>query len=273
MAPFGKGNFSTMFQSSPGYSSPRKQSLPSRVFLALLKIAYHLLYNQLAFAYDAVAWIVSAGEWAAWRRCAIPFLRRGSVLEIAHGTGALSLEMAAAGISVTAIDRSPAMIRIAAARIRNRKIRREMHGNPVLVRADVMHLPFRSSSFPNAVSTFPAEFILEPQAIREIVRCLESGGRLVIIPSALPEFLAAKYFDFRSGDAAAGIRKSLGLRLQPEGLRSRIEVIRRARSRVLVVVADKPAPSDLFHSEQPAGANPDRSPLPLSDTDRTQPPY
>jgi ubiquinone/menaquinone biosynthesis C-methylase UbiE len=232
-----------MVQSPPEVPGSKKPSLPVGIFFTLLKTAYHLLYHQLAFAYDAVAWIVSLGEWPAWRRCAIPFLKPGPVLEIAHGTGWLSMEMVAAGWTVTAIDRSPAMTGIASARIRSRRPPRGNRAGPALVRADAMQLPFRASCFPNAVCTFPSEFILDPQAIREIGRCLEDGGRLVIVPSALPEFLAARYFDVRRGDSANWIRQFLELHMQPAGFQTHVDIIRRPRSRVLVVVAEKTASS------------------------------
>jgi ubiquinone/menaquinone biosynthesis C-methylase UbiE len=218
-------------------SAVRKPPLTARILLILLRTAYHLLYNELAFTYDSVAWIVSFGEWAAWRRCAIPSLRPGSVLEIGHGTATLSLEMSAAGFPVTAIDRSPAMGRIALSRRRKEQKRKGKNNLPAFVRADAQRLPFRSGSFVNAVSTFPAEFILKSTAIREIARCLSPGGRLVIIPTALPEFLAGRYL----GDAETGIAQFLGSLLQREGFQTRTEILRRARSRVLMIVADKSA--------------------------------
>src|SRR5690606_30869240 len=40
----------------------------------LVRFGFHLLYNQFAWTYDAVAFLVSAGEWHAWQRAAISAL-------------------------------------------------------------------------------------------------------------------------------------------------------------------------------------------------------
>ncbi len=66
-------------------------------FSGLMRFAFQLLYYPFSFTYDAVAWIVSAGEWADWRRCVLPYLRPGRVLDLAHGTGTLALDMAERG--------------------------------------------------------------------------------------------------------------------------------------------------------------------------------
>jgi ubiquinone/menaquinone biosynthesis C-methylase UbiE len=136
-----------------------------RIISRLLRIAYHLLYYPLAFSYDLVAWMVSGGEWADWRRSVFPFLTPGPVLEAAHGTGTLALEMAARGHAVTAFDLSPAMGRIARGK-QCAALRRSSPGircdNPFLIRANIFQLPLADETFACAVSTFPAEFILDP---------------------------------------------------------------------------------------------------------------
>ena len=59
--------------------------LMRQVYLLL----YRLLYNELAWAYDAVSWAVSLGRWDVWRRAALPYVRGDHVLEVGFGTGAL----------------------------------------------------------------------------------------------------------------------------------------------------------------------------------------
>jgi ubiquinone/menaquinone biosynthesis C-methylase UbiE len=48
------------------------------------------------------------------------------------------------------------------------------------------HLPFAGESFDTIVSTFPTEYIFDPRTLAEAKRCLSDGGRLVVLPVALP---------------------------------------------------------------------------------------
>lgn len=140
-----------------------------------LRFAFHLLYNQLAWTYDLVAWLVSFGQWEAWRRIATLFLQEGLILELGHGTGGLLADMTARDLSVVGLDLSSYMSRQAQGRLRSQGI------NPRLVRGQAQCLPFPDASFANVVATFPTEFILEPQTLTSIARVLRPGGCLVIV--------------------------------------------------------------------------------------------
>ena len=229
-----------MTLSAPETGIPAAGNPAIRIIRALFHAAFHLLYHQMAFAYDAVAWVVSAGEWADWRRCVLPRLKAGSVLEIAHGTGMLSLDLTEAGHPVTALDLSPAMSRIAARKRLHWERNRNTQSGPRLLRADTLQLPFPSAAFDNVVCTFPAEFILKRRVLTEIGRCLKPGGRFVVIPSALPEWLAAGSALFADDQSAAEIRSRLLQPILPLGFQTRMEIIRRPRSRVWIIVAEKP---------------------------------
>jgi ubiquinone/menaquinone biosynthesis C-methylase UbiE len=206
-----------------------------------LRIAFHLLYHQLAFTYDLVAWIVSAGEWADWRRCVLPYLPSGPVLEIAHGTGTLSLDMADAGDAVTAVDLSPAMGKIAAGKKRKwlkQSMRRTTDG-PSLVRADVRCLPFRGGSFASATATFPADFLFQAETIIEVHRALAPGGRWIILPAAFPEWIAKRIFRDEKPELSVPIWHAIVEPLETRGFRVRTEVVHRPRSRVMLILAEK----------------------------------
>ncbi len=223
-----------------------------KVLSTLLRFAFHLLYHQLAFTYDLVAWIVSAGEWADWRRCVLPYLLSGPVLEIAHGTGSLSLDMADRGYAVTAFDLSPAMGKIAAGKKRKWLAQKRPGSDipvelrlvrgasgPALVRSDVKQLPFREGVFSSAVATFPADFLFQKEAFREVHRALRPGGRWIILPTAYPEWLAKRLLrDEKSGFSGAVWRAIIDP-LADCGFRVRTEVVRRPRSRVLLILAEK----------------------------------
>ncbi|MGB7539568.1 MAG: class I SAM-dependent methyltransferase [Anaerolineales bacterium] len=209
---------------------------------ALLRFAFHLLYHQLAFSYDAVAWIVSAGEWADWRRCVIPYLPPGRVLEIAHGTGTLSLDMAAGGHPVTGIDLSGAMGKIARAKIlRRRRSAADIGsaGDPALVQADVQLLPFQSGVFAAATATFPADFLFQRSTFRAVHRALRPGGIWIILPTAFPEGFAKRWLPDEETISSGGIWRRLIRNMEACGFRVRMEIVRRPRSRVLLILAEK----------------------------------
>jgi ubiquinone/menaquinone biosynthesis C-methylase UbiE len=159
---------------------PRYPRNPPALPRWLIRWGFSLLYNQLAWSYDGVAWAVSLGQWQEWGRTAIPFLRGPRVLDLAHGTGNLLPALVAAGHQAVGYDLSPFM-----GRITRRKMARRGLSVP-LARGRAQRLPFRSGTFNSVVSTFPAEFILHPLTLGEIRRVLVPDGVLVVVPVALP---------------------------------------------------------------------------------------
>jgi ubiquinone/menaquinone biosynthesis C-methylase UbiE len=142
----------------------------------LVRFGFRLLYNELAFTYDWVSWIVSLGAWRCWQRSVLNYLpATGHVLEIAHGTGNLQLDLHAAGYSVTGYDLSPAMGQITQGKLHKRAF------NPQLARGMAQQLPFASKTFAAVVSTFPTDFIVQAATLREVHRILQDNGRFVIV--------------------------------------------------------------------------------------------
>jgi len=140
-----------------------------------MRLFFRLLYNEFAWTYDLVAWVVSFGQWKAWGRAAIPRLRGPRVLELAHGPGHLLVAMTRVGLGPIGLDLSPQMGKIALGRLRRAKL-----GAP-LVRGRAQEMPFRASSFDSIVSTFPAEFIFDPATLQEIVRVMKPEGQTVVV--------------------------------------------------------------------------------------------
>ncbi len=141
----------------------------------LIKLGFHLLYYQLAWSYDLVAWSVSFGQWAAWRRLALPYLQPGPTLELAYGTGAFFVDMLRAGHRPVGLDLSPYMARLAGRRLRRPNL-------PLrLSRGKAQALPFPAGHFDTVVATFPTDYMLEPATLAEVYRVLRGGGRLVIV--------------------------------------------------------------------------------------------
>lgn len=137
--------------------------------------ATELLYGPLAWAYNAVAWLVSFGYWSRWRLDALGYLQAGSVLETGFGTGALLVALAEGGFNVTGLEPSPQMLKVTDQTL-SRKcmvIKR--------VRGKTEAMPFMTDWFDNVVSTFPSNYILEEQTLREIYRVMDRNGRWVVV--------------------------------------------------------------------------------------------
>jgi ubiquinone/menaquinone biosynthesis C-methylase UbiE len=149
--------------------------LPQR----LIKIGFFLLYNHLAFTYDFIAWIVSLGQWADWRRSALSHLQPGRTLELAYGTGGLYVDMVKSGLQPIGIDLSPFMARLTARKLRHAQL------PGAIIRCQAQALPFPTGTFANAVATFPTNYIFEPETLAEVRRVLadqpDRPGQLVVV--------------------------------------------------------------------------------------------
>ena len=141
----------------------------------LVRAIFRLLYNEMAFSYDLVAWLVSMGHWGAWRRTAILHACEGPLLDLAHGTGGLTADLTRMGLAPVGLDLSPTMGRITRRRLSNQRLPQR------LVRGRAQQLPFRSASFANILMTFPADFVMDEQTLAAAARILRPGGRLVIV--------------------------------------------------------------------------------------------
>lgn len=146
-----------------------------RIFL---RFFFHLLYNQFAWAYDLVSWLVSYGTWKTWVRTASRFITGRRILELGHGPGHFQVELARNDYLSIGIDISRQMGKIARRRLINSQL-------PVhLVRCRAQNLSFANNSFDSVVATFPNEFIFENSTVDEIDRVLVSGGQVIVIPFA-----------------------------------------------------------------------------------------
>lgn len=152
-----------------------------KIWWRFIRFGFRLLYNEMAWTYDIVAWTVSMGQWRNWQRTALKHLPPPSanILEVAHGTGNLQLDLHQAGYQRTALDLSRAMGVIA-----RRKLRRN-NVDACLVRAEAQHLPFSDGHFNAIVSTFPTPFVFEAATLQAFHRVLTDDGKVIIVLNGL----------------------------------------------------------------------------------------
>lgn len=109
----------------------------------------------------------------------LPEPNAGLVLELAHGTGDLQVDLLQAGYRTVGVDLSRSMGRLA-----QRKLTEQGFG-AALLQGEAALLPVSSDSISALVSTFPTSFIFQPKTYSEIKRVLKPDGRAVIVISAL----------------------------------------------------------------------------------------
>jgi len=204
-----------------------------RVFRWGLRVGFRLLYNELAWAYDEVSWLVSGGAWWSWQRTVLPHLAGPRVLELGFGTGNLLGELAKAHHQVWGLELSPYMVRIAQRKLHHRGL------SLPLVQGRGQALPFASGTFDSLVVTFPSPFILQPDTLGEISRVLRTGGRLVMVPLAYPcrRGLVGWLLDGLYGATGQQISLPWVELLEPVSLRAVMEEVELPNSMVQVVIA------------------------------------
>jgi ubiquinone/menaquinone biosynthesis C-methylase UbiE len=142
----------------------------------LIRLGFHLLYNELAWTYDVVSWLVSLGQWRRWQLAGLAFVTGPRVLEIAHGPGHMLIALADQGYDTVGVDLSPYMSRLAQRRLRR------TGNSALLLRGRAQALPFRGGVFDTVYTSFPTDFIADPETLTAVQRVLRPGGRLVIVP-------------------------------------------------------------------------------------------
>ena len=151
-----------------------------KILLKIYMWATIRLYYEFAWAYDLVSWLVSLGQWSKWRNQSLEHIRGKRVLEMGCGTGELLFEMQARQISAVGLDLSPKMIRVAHRKMKKKNVKLKV------ILGKTQSMPFPTDSFDTLISTFPAEYILDPQTLQESARVLNpKHGRLIIAGTSL----------------------------------------------------------------------------------------
>jgi demethylmenaquinone methyltransferase / 2-methoxy-6-polyprenyl-1,4-benzoquinol methylase len=137
------------------------------------------MFDRIAGVYDVMNTVMTAGLHHRWRERAVDLARVGPgsrALDVATGTGDLAIELARRGADVVGSDFSEGML--AKARLKA-QLRWEQ--------ADAMNLPYDDDAFDAATVGFGARNFSDlGRGLREMVRVVRPGGRVVILEITTP---------------------------------------------------------------------------------------
>ncbi len=145
----------------------------------LRKLLFETLYKN-RYLYRFASTVPFAGQWRVWQRLVLPRITGIDVLELGSGLGDLFVDMLNAGYNCRAVEHSPQMVAAARNTLRRRKIGQTAW----IMQGSAQRLPFSDSSFDTVVSTFPSEYIYDPDTLAEVERVLRPGGRIIVIEGA-----------------------------------------------------------------------------------------
>ena len=145
----------------------------------LRKLLFETLYKN-KYLYRFASTVPFAGQWRVWQRLVLPRIHGRDVLELGCGLGDLLADMTLAGYNCQAVEQSLPMVEAA-----RRTMQRRAPGQKVwIIHGLAQQLPFSDASFDTVVSTFPSEYIYDPDTIAEVERVLRPGGRLIVVEGA-----------------------------------------------------------------------------------------
>jgi demethylmenaquinone methyltransferase/2-methoxy-6-polyprenyl-1,4-benzoquinol methylase len=176
------------------------------------------MFDRVAGVYDLLNTVMTAGLHHHWRTRAVDLARVGPgsrVLDVATGTGDLAIELAwrvSPGGEVIGSDFSEGML--ARARVKGAKALEQMYGvvpdplagarngsshaEPTSLSfewGDALELPYAENSFDAATVGFGARNFSDlRQGLREMVRVVRPGGRIVVLEMTTPTRLPLSLF-------------------------------------------------------------------------------
>ena len=145
------------------------------------------MFDSIAGKYDAMNHRMSLGIDRLWRRRFVRNLARtvpagAAVLDLACGTGDLTLALNRKGFIVTGLDISAEMMAIGKDKCR------ALTPQPQFVLGSAEQIPFPDNSFDAVTIAFGLRnFDHRPQCLAEIRRVLKPGGRLAVLEFSVPK--------------------------------------------------------------------------------------
>ncbi|WP_415283918.1 class I SAM-dependent methyltransferase [Candidatus Nitrososphaera sp. FF02] len=131
-----------------------------------------------AASYDRVVRLTTFGRDAAWKEHILGIVsdRRGSVLDLACGTGILSSMLHDRGWQVSGLDLSPEYLKIAGTKMEQ-----------AFAEGTAEVLPYRDATFDAVVSSYLAKYVDVAMVAEECRRVLRPGGVAVFHDFACPQ--------------------------------------------------------------------------------------
>ena len=158
------------------------------------KEAVAAMFDDIAPRYDLLNRVLSFGIDQQWRNRAIKLLEQEKprrILDVATGTGDLAIKaLAIEPDRVVGIDISEEMLEHGRAKIRERGLEDRI----TLRKGDAEKLPFSDCQFEAVVVAFGVRNFEHLEAgLREIMRVLTPGGRLVVLEFSHPHVFPIKH--------------------------------------------------------------------------------
>jgi SAM-dependent methyltransferase len=145
----------------------------------LRKWLFETLYKN-KYLYRFASTVPFAGQWRVWQRLVLSRLHGHDVLELGCGLGDLLADMSEAGYACLAVEHSSKMVEASRETLQRRKL-----GNKAsVIQGSAQHLSFSNAAFDTVVSTFPSEYIYDPDTLAEVERVLRPSGRLIVVEGA-----------------------------------------------------------------------------------------
>lgn len=147
------------------------------------------MFNQIAGKYDFMNRFLSAGIDRSWRKKAINELMNDkpqNVLDVATGTGDMALMAAKMMVpeKITGIDISEGMLEIG----RKKVLAAQLKTNIDLLRGDSETINFADNTFDAVMVAFGVRnFEHLQQGLKEILRVMKPGARLVVLEFSRPK--------------------------------------------------------------------------------------
>lgn len=148
------------------------------------------LFDSIAPDYDRLNHLLSLGADKGWRRRAIKCIvdpsREQRILDIACGTGDFSIAIAkkaAESCKVTGIDLSEGMLKVMEGKVAKAGLAEKISAE----QGNAERLPYGDGEYDCATIAFGIRnFENRETALREILRVLKPGGRLVLLELSVP---------------------------------------------------------------------------------------
>ena len=148
------------------------------------------MFDAIAPEYDRLNHLMSLGIDKTWRRRALKHIvepdHAQQILDLACGTGDFSIAIASKahpGTKVTGVDLSEGMLAVMREKVATLGLEERISAG----QGDAEHLPFGDGTFDRVTIAFGIRnFEHREAALREILRVLKPGGRLVILELSVP---------------------------------------------------------------------------------------